>query len=232
MQTRLSIITSSIADHEISHLYTWKVDIQWNSFGLNKKPDNGHLRPKHVVKWKSDGNSYIVEGIILCVRVIFIRSVHAQIFWDCTFSKQNQRKEPHVNKQALHNTWAPFCKSWNSPTILILEQITLYSLTFWPVTARLSTSCLVPCTAVYEQVLYSSSAEVKEGFYSGCPSPGEPTVSVGFKGLVFTNTCHIFSPSVFLMSILIILLSCLSCRIWGSHSSCYDYICLQGYNAV
>jgi hypothetical protein len=40
--------------------------MRWNSFGIAATPDDGRLRPKHVVK-RSDRNSCIVDGIILCI---------------------------------------------------------------------------------------------------------------------------------------------------------------------
>jgi hypothetical protein len=47
--------------------------IQWNSFGIAETPDDGCLRPKHVVKRKSDRNSCIIEGIILCIKDILMQ---------------------------------------------------------------------------------------------------------------------------------------------------------------
>jgi hypothetical protein len=45
---------------------------QWDSSGTTETPDDGRLRPKHVVKG-SDGNICIVDGIILCVRDILVQ---------------------------------------------------------------------------------------------------------------------------------------------------------------
>jgi hypothetical protein len=41
--------------------------IQWNSFGIAETPEDGRLRPKHVVKRRGDRNSRVVDGIILCI---------------------------------------------------------------------------------------------------------------------------------------------------------------------
>jgi hypothetical protein len=42
--------------------------VQWNSFGIADTPDEGRLRPKHVVKRRSDRNSCTVDGNILCMK--------------------------------------------------------------------------------------------------------------------------------------------------------------------
>jgi hypothetical protein len=47
--------------------------MRWNSFGIAETPDDSHLRPKHVVKGRSDINSYIIEGIILCIKDILMQ---------------------------------------------------------------------------------------------------------------------------------------------------------------
>jgi hypothetical protein len=38
----------------------------WNSSGIAETLDDGRLGPKLVVKGRSDGNSCIIHGIILC----------------------------------------------------------------------------------------------------------------------------------------------------------------------
>jgi hypothetical protein len=40
--------------------------MQRNSFHITATPDDGRLWPKHFVKGRGDGNSCIVDGIILC----------------------------------------------------------------------------------------------------------------------------------------------------------------------
>jgi hypothetical protein len=70
MLTRLSSITSTILNHEISHLHVMWINghsIQWNIFGITETPGGGRLRPKHVVKGRSDGSSCIVDGMISCI---------------------------------------------------------------------------------------------------------------------------------------------------------------------
>jgi hypothetical protein len=47
--------------------------MKWNNFGITEPPDDDPLRPKHVVKGRSDGNNCIVDGIILCVIAIVLR---------------------------------------------------------------------------------------------------------------------------------------------------------------
>jgi hypothetical protein len=47
--------------------------IQWNNFAITETLDDGCLRPKHVVKGRSDGKSCIVDGIVLCVRDILVQ---------------------------------------------------------------------------------------------------------------------------------------------------------------
>jgi hypothetical protein len=109
MLTKLSIITSKILNHEISQLYVmWKSGhfVVWNSFGIAETPDEGCTellglfwtivrilsnlsddgcsRPKHVVKGRSDSNSCIVNGIILCITV---KICHYRRFlnWDIVY---------------------------------------------------------------------------------------------------------------------------------------------------
>jgi hypothetical protein len=37
-------------------------------FGIAETPDDGRLRPKLVVKGRSDRNNCIIDGIILCIQ--------------------------------------------------------------------------------------------------------------------------------------------------------------------
>jgi hypothetical protein len=51
MLTRLSSITYSILNHEISQLHVMRISghsIQWNSSGTAETPDDSRMRPKHV----------------------------------------------------------------------------------------------------------------------------------------------------------------------------------------
>jgi hypothetical protein len=75
MLNRLLIVTSSILNREISQLHVMWVSghfIQWNSFGIAETPEDGHLRPKHVMKGRSDSNNCIVDGIILYMKDILM----------------------------------------------------------------------------------------------------------------------------------------------------------------
>jgi hypothetical protein len=53
--------------HEASHLNVAQINehfihvIQWNSFGVVETLDDGRLRPKHVVRRGTSGNSCIVD---------------------------------------------------------------------------------------------------------------------------------------------------------------------------
>jgi hypothetical protein len=49
-------------------IYKSEHSLQWNSFGIAETPDDGLLRPKHVVKGRSDRNRRIIDGTILCKR--------------------------------------------------------------------------------------------------------------------------------------------------------------------
>jgi hypothetical protein len=40
---------------------------------MAETPEDGRLQPKHVVKGKSDSNSCIVDGIILCMKDILMQ---------------------------------------------------------------------------------------------------------------------------------------------------------------
>jgi hypothetical protein len=44
--------------------------LQWNSSGIADTPDDGGLGPKHVVKGRTDRNTYIIDGITLCIKEI------------------------------------------------------------------------------------------------------------------------------------------------------------------
>jgi hypothetical protein len=70
MLNKLRIITSNILNHEISQLYvTCKGGhfIQWNSSDIAETPVDGCVGPKHIVRGRSDRNSCIIDGIILCI---------------------------------------------------------------------------------------------------------------------------------------------------------------------
>jgi hypothetical protein len=53
-------------EYPLTHITFYTVE----QFGITETPDDGHLWPKHVVKGRSDGNSCIVDAIILCKRYI------------------------------------------------------------------------------------------------------------------------------------------------------------------
>jgi hypothetical protein len=74
MLNKLLIISSNILNHH-SYYVMWKSghSIQWNSFGIAETPDDGRLRPKHVVKGRSDRKSCIIDGIILCIKDILMQ---------------------------------------------------------------------------------------------------------------------------------------------------------------
>jgi hypothetical protein len=62
--------------HEISHLHVmWLSEhfIQWNSFSIAEAPDDGRLRPKHVTRRRSGGNSCIADRSILCMKGILMQ---------------------------------------------------------------------------------------------------------------------------------------------------------------
>jgi hypothetical protein len=52
-----------------------KVEIlySWNSFSIAETPNDGRLGPKHVVKGRSDRNSCIFDGIVLCIEDILMQ---------------------------------------------------------------------------------------------------------------------------------------------------------------
>jgi hypothetical protein len=75
MLTRLSIVTSSFSNYEISELHVMRISghfIQRNSSGIVETREDGCLRSIHVAKGKSDSNSRTVDGIILCMKNILM----------------------------------------------------------------------------------------------------------------------------------------------------------------
>jgi hypothetical protein len=54
-------LSYTIYFRQTMQLFPW----QLNSFGIIETPDDGRLRPKHVVKGRRDGDSSIVDEIIL-----------------------------------------------------------------------------------------------------------------------------------------------------------------------
>jgi hypothetical protein len=57
---------------------------QWNNFGITETPEDGRLRPKHVVRGKCDKGSCILDGIILCIKII--QQIQAQATQIVSFS--------------------------------------------------------------------------------------------------------------------------------------------------